>query len=288
MWLLELVVEKAATSGTTEENTLNSNADPQASLQATTGTAEYNTLNSEYASVSESSELVKLDKRGGGGNGGGQGELERIIADAQRVASSVTKLEIGDISGLTDELWRGVIKNLGKVEEISMRGCNEIRYLWESEADLKAGKVLVNLRKLKVDFCSNLVSLGEKEEAYSGSNIIPLRSLDVYDCGSLQHCSCPDSIESLSIWSCGSITSVSFTTGGGQKLQSVTIWDCKKLLEKELGGGEKKGVLINSSMRMLQSIDRTFCQNLKSITQLKYFIHLTRLNIVACPSLVIS
>ncbi|KAI3700012.1 hypothetical protein L2E82_44625 [Cichorium intybus] len=29
----ELVVEKAATSGTTEENTLNSNADPQASLQ---------------------------------------------------------------------------------------------------------------------------------------------------------------------------------------------------------------------------------------------------------------
>ncbi|KAI3723205.1 hypothetical protein L2E82_34630 [Cichorium intybus] len=38
----ELVVEKAATSGTTEENTLNS--------KATTGTAEYNTLNSEYAS----------------------------------------------------------------------------------------------------------------------------------------------------------------------------------------------------------------------------------------------
>ncbi|KAI3781882.1 hypothetical protein L2E82_11910 [Cichorium intybus] len=48
----ELVVEKAATSGTTEENTLNSNADPQASFQATTGTAEDNTLNSEYASAS--------------------------------------------------------------------------------------------------------------------------------------------------------------------------------------------------------------------------------------------
>ncbi|KAI3700595.1 hypothetical protein L2E82_45231 [Cichorium intybus] len=93
MWLLELVVEKAATSGTTEENTLNSNADPQASLQATTGTAEYNTLNSEYAS--------------------------------------------------------------------------------ESEAE--AGKVLVNLRKLRVEFCSNLVSLGEKEEVFSGYNIIPLR-----------------------------------------------------------------------------------------------------------------
>ncbi|KAI3792256.1 hypothetical protein L2E82_06131 [Cichorium intybus] len=43
----ELVVEKAATSGATEENTLNSNADPQASFQATIGTAEDNTLNSD-------------------------------------------------------------------------------------------------------------------------------------------------------------------------------------------------------------------------------------------------
>nr|GEW72196.1 NB-ARC domains-containing protein [Tanacetum cinerariifolium] len=89
--------------------------------------------------------------------GCGDGVLTSLI----HAASAVTELSICNISGLSDEVWRGVMDYLGEVEEVSICFCNEIRYLWESEA--KASKVLVNLRKLEVKKCSKLVSLGEKE-----------------------------------------------------------------------------------------------------------------------------
>ncbi|KAL8210228.1 hypothetical protein R6Q57_006960 [Mikania cordata] len=54
------------------------------------------------------------------------GVLRRLV----EVASSVTKLEIDYILGLNDVVWRGVIENIGAVEELSIRSCNEIRYLW--------------------------------------------------------------------------------------------------------------------------------------------------------------
>ncbi|PWA85101.1 NB-ARC domains-containing protein [Artemisia annua] len=66
------------------------------------------------------------------------------------VASSVSKLSIEGISGLTDEEWRDVMEHLGAVEEVTIES--------------KASNVLVNLRKLEVWFCEELVSLGEKEE----------------------------------------------------------------------------------------------------------------------------
>ena len=50
------------------------------------------------------------------------------------MASSVTKLSIEGISGLTDEVWRDVMEHLGAVEEVTIGECNEIRYLWESES----------------------------------------------------------------------------------------------------------------------------------------------------------
>nr|KAJ0219344.1 hypothetical protein LSAT_V11C300149920 [Lactuca sativa] len=155
--------------------------------------------------------------------GCGHGVLTSLV----HVASSVTELILYDISGLTHEVWGGVMKYLREVEEVRIECCSEIRYLWESEAE--AGKLLANLRRLKVLYCSNLVSLGEKEEDNCGSNLTSLRWLWVSLCASLQHCSCPDSLESLTILTCDSITSVSFPTGGGQKLKSVFIRDCKKL-----------------------------------------------------------
>ncbi|XP_023759184.1 putative disease resistance protein At3g14460 [Lactuca sativa] len=178
--------------------------------------------------------------------GCGHGVLTSLV----HVASSVTKLNIHGILGLTNMLWVGVIKYLGKVEEVTTERCNEIRYLWESEAE--ASKVLANLRTLIVYECSNLASLGEKEEDNCGSNLTSLRFLSVYGCASLQHCSCLESLELLSIDSCDSITSVSFPTGRWQNLKSLSIYDCKKL---------------------------------KSMNELKYFIHLTSFRIDECPSL---
>ncbi|KAI3504077.1 hypothetical protein L1887_32621 [Cichorium endivia] len=208
-----------------------------------------------------------------------------VLTSLVHVASSVTKLEIDNISGLTDQLWRGGVKDyLGAVEEVSINHCNELRYLWDSQAE--ASKVLVNLRKLNLYYCSNLVRLGEKEEDNCGSYLTSLRSLGVSDCNSLEHCSVPDSLESLDIQNCDSIASVSFPTGGGQNLKSLLLQNCKKLSEKELGGvGEKTGVLINSSMLMLESVCIMNFPNLRSITALSYSIHLISLTITECPDI---
>ncbi|KAI3693304.1 hypothetical protein L6452_33138 [Arctium lappa] len=211
----------------------------------------------------------------------GHGVLRSLVD----VASSVTKLEINSISGLNDELWRGVMEHLGAVEEVRIKRCDEIRYLWESEAE--ACKVLVNLRMLEVHHCENLVSLGEKEEDNCGSNLISLRTLKVLFCNNMERCNCPNSIETLMIYKCSSITSVSLPTTRGQKLKSLFIRECEKILENELGGGvtEKNGMLINSSMSMLEVVYISDWPNLKLIVELSCFIRLTSLEIFDCPGL---
>ncbi|KAF5775901.1 putative virus X resistance protein-like, coiled-coil [Helianthus annuus] len=103
----------------------------------------------------------------------GDGVLRSLV----QVASSVTKLEIDSISGLTYEVWRGVIRYLKEVEGLSIGRCNEIKYLWESETE--ASKLLVRLKELRLRRCSGLVSLEEKEEDdnFGSSNLLSLRRL---------------------------------------------------------------------------------------------------------------
>ncbi|KAD6453306.1 hypothetical protein E3N88_08011 [Mikania micrantha] len=205
------------------------------------------------------------------------GLLKKLID----VASSVTKLGICYILGLNDMVWRGVIDHLGAVEELSIGTCNEIRYLWESEA--VASKVLVNLRGLYVGFCDNLVSFGEKDyDGDSNLQIASLRSLNVYFCKNMERCCCPDSIEELTV-SCSSITSISLPTGGGG-LKSLRIWGCDRLLEREWGGQNNNNN--RSSMPMLlEVLDISEWPNLKSIINLNCLVHLTRLVICNCESL---
>ncbi|CAH1412419.1 unnamed protein product [Lactuca virosa] len=208
-----------------------------------------------------------------------------VLTSLVHVASSITKLEISGISGLTDELWRGVTEYLGAVEEVSIRGCDEIRYLWESESE--ASKVLVNLRTLHVSSCSNLVSLGEKEEDNCGSYLASLRTLLVYYCNSLEHCNFPDSVEDLHIRYCDSITFVSFLTGRGQKLKTLSIAGCKELPENELGGGEKTKVLELSCFINLTRLTIEECPNMESFPDLELpnLTSLTDLTIQKCTSM---
>nr|KAJ0218819.1 hypothetical protein LSAT_V11C300148230 [Lactuca sativa] len=183
-----------------------------------------------------------------------------VLTSLVRVASSITRLSISSISGLNDQVWGGVIEYLGAIEEVRITGCNEIRYLWESEAE--ASKVLVNLRTLFVNNCSNLVSLGEKEEDNCGSNLTSLTTLTLWSCKSLEHCSCPNNLKSL------------------------TIQFCTKLMEKELvGGQEKTKALISSNILMLESVVIIDWPNLKSVTYLSSFNHLSRLIIDNCPNM---
>ncbi|KAJ0478862.1 putative P-loop containing nucleoside triphosphate hydrolase, leucine-rich repeat domain superfamily [Helianthus annuus] len=112
---------------------------------------------------------------------------ESVLRSLVRTASSTTKIEIGHILGLTDEVWRGVIENFGVMETVKIINCDKIRYLWESEAE--ASKVLVNLKELEVMYCKKLVSLGEKEEDEDniGSNLLSsLKMLDIQLCESME------------------------------------------------------------------------------------------------------
>ncbi|KAL4567615.1 hypothetical protein LXL04_023204 [Taraxacum kok-saghyz] len=207
-----------------------------------------------------------------------------VLRSMVRVASSVTELKLSDISGLNDQVWGGVVEHLGAVEEVSRNECNEIRYLWESEAE--ASKVLLHLRKLKVSYCSKLVRLGEKEEDDCGSNLTSLRMLHVKRCKSMEVFSCPDNIEDLSILYCDSITSVCLPTGGEQKLKSLSIQGCYNLLENEfVGGKEKTKALVSSSILMLETLSISNWKNLKSITELSSYKHLRNLCIYDCPNM---
>ncbi|KAM0002955.1 putative P-loop containing nucleoside triphosphate hydrolase, leucine-rich repeat domain superfamily [Helianthus debilis subsp. tardiflorus] len=208
-----------------------------------------------------------------------------VLRSLVQVASGVLQLKIESISGLDDVVWRGVIEYLGAVEYLIIKKCNEIRYLWES----MASKALIRLMYLDVLECQNLVRLGEKEEGDScGSNVITtLRILRIQKCESMEHCRCPNNIEQLHISNCTSITSVSFPTTEGQKLNYLFINGCDKLLEKELiFGGDNTRVLVNNtSMPMLQSVALHSWPNLATISELSQLIHLAYLVIDSCPNM---
>ncbi|KAI7727685.1 hypothetical protein M8C21_008148 [Ambrosia artemisiifolia] len=170
------------------------------------------------------------------------------------------------------------MEHVGDVEELSIMGCNEIRYLWELEAEALASKVLVKLRNLKVSRCDNLISLGEKEEDDNRrSNLLTsLMTLNVHLCNKMERLSCPDSIETLEVYHCDSLTTISLPTGV-QKLKSFQVFRCEKLLEREWGGQ-------NMNNNRIEILDTSNWSNLKSI-ELSYFYHLTELRIVSCENL---
>ncbi|XP_071732422.1 putative disease resistance RPP13-like protein 1 [Rutidosis leptorrhynchoides] len=206
-----------------------------------------------------------------------------VLTNLVRAASSVTELDLDCISGLTDEVFlRSFGDHLRELEQLIIWSCDGIRYLWESEA--KASVVLASLRVLGVRECNNLISLGERGEEEddddkSGSNhLASLRELNIGSCKSIEHCSCPNNIEILR-----------------QKLKSLTIWECKKVMKNELGGGyegggDKTQMLINNNnnntgMPSLETLVIGYIPDLKFIVGLNCFLHITNLRIYDCESL---
>ncbi|KAJ9547338.1 hypothetical protein OSB04_019881 [Centaurea solstitialis] len=206
------------------------------------------------------------------------GVLRRLVP----LTSSITKLEVSNISRVTGHLLGGIIGFLGEVEQLSINFCDEIGYLWES--NVEACKVLVNLRVLKVHSCKNLTSLGEKEDDKCGSNVTSLTQLDIWRCTRMKHCNCPNSVEMLSMSYCDSLASISFMKRE-QNLKSLKISVCKKLWESELEGGGTEMMLNNANMAMLQVLHIHDWPNLKSVNNLSHFINLNSLTIRDCQSM---
>ncbi|XP_035837596.1 putative disease resistance protein At3g14460 isoform X2 [Helianthus annuus] len=208
------------------------------------------------------------------------GVLRKLV----QVASSVKELRIESMLGLSDVVWRGVIEYVGGVESLTIIRCNEIRYLWESEA--KASKALTKLRELEVSNCQNMVRLGEKEEDDCGRDLITtLRTVMIQDCESMEHCRCPNNTEILIIGGCTSMTSASFPTTGEQKFKSLEIDSCDKPLEKEFGGDNTRVVINNTRIPKLQYVLLGSLPNLTTTIELSHFIHLTHLVIIECPNM---
>ncbi|KAL8238460.1 hypothetical protein R6Q59_015027 [Mikania micrantha] len=201
----------------------------------------------------------------------GNGVLRSLV----RAASSITKLEISGILELTDEVWRGALTYLGAVEEVEISSCKDIRYLWESEA--LASTVLVNIKKLCVSDCENLVSLAVKEDDEDSNLVLSsLRILSVRRCMSMERCILNSNIiERLDIFGCMSLTRVSFI---GQKLKSLSIYGCRKVIMENM---------INTSMPKLEVVHIMDWTDLKSqlIQLISNSIHLTRMTIYDCPSI---
>ncbi|KAJ9556493.1 hypothetical protein OSB04_011107 [Centaurea solstitialis] len=118
------------------------------------------------------------------------------------------------ILGITNELWGGVGQHIGALEEVRLERLDEIRHLSESKAE--ASKILVNLRTLEVAYCENLANSGNKEEDTYGSKITSIKTLKISYCNTTDHCNYPDSIETLAIHKCISMTSsFSYPAEGG-------------------------------------------------------------------------
>ncbi|KAJ0717044.1 putative leucine-rich repeat domain superfamily [Helianthus annuus] len=83
------------------------------------------------------------------------------------------------------------------------------------------------------------------------------------------------------------MTVVSFPKGGKEKLRSLRIWNCRKLLEKEWewGGQKMNNNRSGSSMPMLEYVSIEDWPNLKSVTELNCLVHLTELSIENCENL---
>nr|GEX72547.1 hypothetical protein [Tanacetum cinerariifolium] len=216
----------------------------------------------EVWSTNSRSEVLKIKECGNG-----------VLSSLVYGAPSVTKLEIVSISGLTNEVWRGVILDLEAVEELVVTQCHEVRYLWESEVAEASSKVLVKLRILFVSNCKNLVSLWEKDEEYNyGSNLLTsLTLLYMHGCENFKHLSGPNNIETLQINYCGSMKCVSFSRGGGQKLKSVDTGNCsEKLMMKSWEKTERRIGYLSTA---------------KAYMQLPSLTSLTTLRIWNCPSM---
>nr|XP_043627937.1 putative disease resistance protein At3g14460 [Erigeron canadensis] len=207
--------------------------------------------------------------------------VERCSAVALRsmigVSSKITRLTVTEVNGFNAQLDGGVLENLGAVEYLSISRCDELKYLWESEA--KACKILMNLQGLEVGRCKNLVRLGERKEDLV-IRMESLKSVRLDDCERLEsyHCG-SDSIERLEISACGSMKSLIFPAVDDHDLSSPF---------KSLGISVCKNVevnwLLSNALSSLTSLDIRGMPNLRLLPE-ECLLHLIQLRIMGCENI---
>ncbi|KAL4592573.1 hypothetical protein LXL04_005573 [Taraxacum kok-saghyz] len=184
---------------------------------------------------------------------------EAVLRSLVGCSSSLVKLEIWNVKGLTQLLHGEDFMHLGELEHLKIDNCNELRYLWEQ--DSVACKSLVSLQKLQVMFCEKLVSIAKKEVS-PGISMKSLKLVEFDCCDSLESYSCPYIVESLRIVYCGSMTSL--TTSTTHEHPSSIVSNCDNI----------------QPISRLSSLHIKGCKNLKSISQ-GHFTALEEMTIIS-------
>nr|XP_043609901.1 putative disease resistance RPP13-like protein 1 [Erigeron canadensis] len=193
------------------------------------------------------------------------------------VSSIITRLTVTEINGLTTWLEGEVLENLRAVEFLSISWCDELTYLWESEAE--ACKILVNLQELNIIGCKNLVRLGEKKVDLV-IHMESLRSVGLYHCAKLESYYCgSDSIETLKISGSGLMKSLTFPAVNDYDLpstfKSLEIWDCKNA---------EVNLLLSNFLSSLTSLQLKKVPNLRLLPE-RCLLHLKDLRIWGCENI---
>ncbi|CAK7329162.1 unnamed protein product [Dovyalis caffra] len=124
--------------------------------------------------------------------------------------TSLTTLEIREISGLVG-LHEAFVEALVALEDLKIKHCRELKYLWQDGVDVDK---LANLQSLCILWCKQLVSLVEGAEG-----ILPysLKRLEMRWCDSME--SLPD----------GMMTVMSSNNSNQCLLEELVIQDCPSL-----------------------------------------------------------
>ncbi|CAI9269503.1 unnamed protein product [Lactuca saligna] len=200
-----------------------------------------------------------------------------VLRSMVSLSSSLVELKMGDVKGLT-QLHGEYLMHLGALEDLEIKKCDELRYLWEQESE--ACKCLVSLQKLEVWDCKNLVLSAEKEDNF-GISMESLKSVKFYNCETLESYNCPKSVKNLVIRDCDSLTSLTFSAvqEHPSPITESIVSDCDNISpEKDFG------FLPRSH---LTSLEISGCKNLKSFPH-EHFQNLTslvELIIHDCPSM---
>ncbi|KAK9069121.1 hypothetical protein SSX86_013237 [Deinandra increscens subsp. villosa] len=213
-----------------------------------------------------------------------------VVRSMVGVSSSITKLILEDITGLT-HLHGELLNHLKALEKLQIIRCDDLTYLWEPEAE--ARKILVSLQKLKVSYCDNLVSLGEKEGCCPlvTSLIFPkindlqssLKNLSIFECDNVEQSwllnNFLSSLEHLYMHDMPNLRL--FPEGCLVHLRELIIDGCDNIESIPDTG---YGFLPSFCLRRLEIRD---CKNIKSFPQehLQSLTSLERVEITECPSM---
>ncbi|XP_071719845.1 putative disease resistance RPP13-like protein 1 isoform X2 [Rutidosis leptorrhynchoides] len=188
-----------------------------------------------------------------------------VLRSMVGLSSSIVMLTLEKFEG--PQLPVQVLENLVAVENLSIKCCNEMVYLWISEPN--TCNFLPRLQKLEVSFCKMLVTIVDKDVSMES-----VKEVNIHDCEILTHYECPNSIERLVIWDCPSLSSLKFHT-------PLEFTSTLKLLKIGRCDNLEQNWVYDKVMSPLESLDVVHWPNLKSFPE-KAFVQHTRLTIRGC------